>query len=108
MDTVLTSLVGPDGRVSGDSWGESDTRFSYILLNALTLLGRLDALEQLYDGKGKDLVIENIANSMNFDGGFGMEPGAESHGGQGGSSSVRVRQYTDLRSLGMLRRFGDR
>lgn len=80
---VLLSLVSVDGRVSGDRWGESDTRFSYILLNALTLLGRLGDLERLHVGRGKELVVDNIANSMNFDGGFGTEPGAESHGGQG-------------------------
>ena len=69
--------------MAGDSFGETDTRFSYILVQALTLLGKLDELEKLHDGRGKELVVDNIRRSMNFDGGFGTEPGAESHGGQG-------------------------
>ncbi|KAK1925313.1 terpenoid cyclases/protein prenyltransferase alpha-alpha toroid [Papiliotrema laurentii] len=78
----LLSLVGPQGQVSGDHFGESDSRFSYILVNALSLLGRLDDLDSLYDGKGRQLVLDNILGCMNFDGAFGTEPGAESHGGQ--------------------------
>lgn len=31
----------------------------------------------------REAILENIRGSMNFDGGFGTEPGAESHGGQG-------------------------
>jgi geranylgeranyl transferase type-2 subunit beta len=69
--------------VSGDHFGESDTRFSYILLNALSLLGRLTDLDRLHDGHGRQLVLDNILGCMNFDGAFGTEPGAESHGGQG-------------------------
>jgi geranylgeranyl transferase type-2 subunit beta len=82
-DIVLLSLVRRDGAVAGDSFGETDTRFSYILIQALTLLGRLDELDKLHGGRGRELVVENIRKSMNFDGGFGTEPGAESHGGQG-------------------------
>lgn len=75
--------MADDGRVAGDSFGERDTRFSYILVSALSLLGRLDALETIHGGKGRELVVGNIAGSMNFDGAFGSEPGAESHGAQG-------------------------
>jgi geranylgeranyl transferase type-2 subunit beta len=75
--------VGPDGRVAGDEFGERDTRFSYILVSALSLLGRLDALEAAHGGTGRELVLDNIVRSMNFDGAFGAEPGAESHGAQG-------------------------
>ncbi|BEJ13839.1 hypothetical protein CspHIS471_0310130 [Cutaneotrichosporon sp. HIS471] len=78
----LISLVGADGRVAGDEFGERDTRFSYILVSALSLLGRLDALEAAREGKGRKLVLDNIVGSMNFDGAFGAEPGAESHGAQ--------------------------
>ncbi|ORY27870.1 terpenoid cyclases/protein prenyltransferase alpha-alpha toroid [Naematelia encephala] len=78
----LLARVAPNGSVSGDEFGESDTRFSYIMASALSLLGRLDDLDALYDGKGRDLVVQNIVDSMNFDGAFGTEPGAESHGGQ--------------------------
>lgn len=88
---VLLSLIRPDGSIAGDSFGETDTRFSYILIQALTLLGRLSELDSLMlvqPGQGeprsaRDTVLENIQRSMNFDGGFGTEPGAESHGGQG-------------------------
>lgn len=79
------SLVGPDGSVAGDEFGERDARFSYILISALSLLGRLDALEAAHDGRGRELVVANIVGSMNFDGAFGAEPGAESHGAQGES-----------------------
>ena len=69
--------------MSGDAFGESDTRFSYILLQALALLDRLPDLDALHQGTGRVLVVERIKGSMNFDGGFGLEPGAESHGAQG-------------------------
>jgi geranylgeranyl transferase type-2 subunit beta len=75
--------VGPDGRVEGDQFGEFDVRFSYIFVMVLSLLGRLDAMDTIYDGKGRQLVVDNIVNSMNFDGAFGSEPGAESHGAMG-------------------------
>lgn len=55
-------------------------------MSALSLLGRLDDLEALYDGKGRELVIDNFVRSMNYDGAFGAEPGAESHGAQGMSA----------------------
>ena len=83
MPLVLLARVNSDGSVSGDSFGESDTRFSYILLSTLTLLGKMDSLRALHDGKGLDLVVDNVRRSMNFDGAFGSGPGAESHGAQG-------------------------
>ncbi|WVN86270.1 uncharacterized protein L203_101432 [Cryptococcus depauperatus CBS 7841] len=78
ITAFLLSLINPDGSVAGDKWGESDTRFSYILLSCLSLLGRLDRLlpEQ------RESITDNIKNCMNFDGGFGTRPGAESHSGQ--------------------------
>jgi geranylgeranyl transferase type-2 subunit beta len=81
--TVLLSLVHPEtGRVAGDRWGETDTRFSYILVSALSLLGRLKDLDEAFDGKGRELVIGHIERCRNFDGGFGSDEGSESHGGQ--------------------------
>lgn len=71
--------------MSGDAFGESDTRFSYILLQSLALLDRLPELDKLHQGTGRAVVLERIKGSMNFDGGFGVEPGAESHGAQGTS-----------------------
>ncbi|RXK38542.1 geranylgeranyl transferase type-2 subunit beta [Tremella mesenterica] len=80
--SFLLSLVSPTGQVSGDSFGETDTRFSYILLQSLTLLGKMDNLRSLHDGRGLRLVVEHIQKCMNFDGGFGTTIGGESHGGQ--------------------------
>lgn len=78
-------MISPSGKVSGDKWGESDTRFTYILLSSLTLLGRISAIDdvRLHRGRARELMVENLRGSMNFDGGFGTEPGGESHGGQG-------------------------
>jgi geranylgeranyl transferase type-2 subunit beta len=59
----------------GDKWGEVDTRFSYCLLNCLSLLGKLDRVD-------KNKVANFILKCQNFDGGFGAIPGAESHAGQ--------------------------
>ncbi|QBM87364.1 geranylgeranyl transferase type-2 subunit beta [Metschnikowia aff. pulcherrima] len=65
----------PDGSFMGDSFGEIDTRFVFVSVYILTLLGRLTpeiAAE----------ASEFILNCRNFDGGFGMCPGAESHAAQ--------------------------
>ena len=85
--TVLISLIQPSGEVAGDHFGETDSRFTYVLLNSLSLLGRLDALDDtgLYGGKAREMVVENLRGCMNFDSGFGSTPGGESHGGQSGS-----------------------
>jgi geranylgeranyl transferase type-2 subunit beta len=60
----------------GDEWGEMDTRFTYCAVCALSLLGRLDALDSAK-------TVESIARCRNFDGGFGMVEGAESHASYG-------------------------
>ena len=87
--SVLLSLIQPSGEVSGDQFGETDSRFTYVLLNALSLLGRLDDLDtpELYGGKARGMLLENLRGCMNFDGGFGSTPGGESHGGQSESFS---------------------
>ena len=80
---VIISLIDPvTGAVAGDRWGEQDTRFSYIAISILSLIGRLDVLDTALDGKARDLVVGNIARCRNFDGGFGATEGSESHGGQ--------------------------
>lgn len=89
LTAVLLSLLDSDGKVAGDKAGERDNRFSYILVSALSLLGRLDALETVHNGKGRQLVIDNIVSSLNFDGAFGAEPGAESHGAWGEQTERR-------------------
>ncbi|KAL8745396.1 MAG: hypothetical protein Q9190_002450 [Brigantiaea leucoxantha] len=64
-----------NGSFAGDEWGETDTRFLYGALNALSLLHLL----QLVDvGKA----IGYVQACANFDGGYGVSPGAESHAGQ--------------------------
>ncbi|KAJ6509994.1 rab geranylgeranyltransferase [Mycena vitilis] len=71
----ILSLQQPSGVFAGDSFGEIDTRFSYIAVNALSLLGHLDELD-----KGK--TVDYIKQCRNFDGGFGSTIGAESHAAQ--------------------------
>ncbi|WWC70590.1 uncharacterized protein I206_104541 [Kwoniella pini CBS 10737] len=74
----LLDRINDDGSVSGDIWGEIDTRFTYICLSSLSLLGKLDEISS----KKKQNIIEYIKKCKNFDGGFGRVPGAESHSGQ--------------------------
>ena len=78
-DSVVGYVAGLQDRATGafkgDKWGEIDTRFSYCALNCLAVLGRLDAADV---GKAAEFVL----SCMNFDGGFGCVPGAESHAGQ--------------------------
>ncbi|KAL2200058.1 terpenoid cyclases/protein prenyltransferase alpha-alpha toroid [Corynascus similis CBS 632.67] len=63
------------GTFAGDEWGEEDTRFLYGAFNALSLLGLLDLIDV-------DKAVNHIAACANFDGGYGVNPGAESHSGQ--------------------------
>lgn len=73
----VLSLQDPEsGSFAGDEWGETDTRFACCGVNCLALLGRLDQLD-------KDKTAGWLASCKNFDGGFGMVPGAESHAAQG-------------------------
>ncbi|KAJ7228848.1 rab geranylgeranyltransferase [Mycena pura] len=71
----ILSLQQPSGVFAGDSFGEVDTRFSYIAVNALSLLGCLDQLDI-------DKTVDYIKQCRNFDGGFGNSIGAESHSAQ--------------------------
>ena len=63
------------GAFAGDEWGEMDTRFVYGAFNALSILGRIDAIDL-------EKSVAFIAKCQNYDGGFGLAPGAESHSGQ--------------------------
>ncbi|PHH67238.1 hypothetical protein CDD81_3007 [Ophiocordyceps australis] len=63
------------GSFCGDAWGEEDTRFLYGAFNALSLLGLLSMVNV-------DKAVAYIASCANFDGGYGVRPGAESHSGQ--------------------------
>lgn len=63
------------GSFAGDQWGETDTRFLYGALNALSLLHMLHLVDVAK-------AITYIQACANFDGGYGISPGAESHAGQ--------------------------
>ncbi|EPE28140.1 Terpenoid cyclase/Protein prenyltransferase [Glarea lozoyensis ATCC 20868] len=63
------------GTFAGDEWGEEDTRFLYTGLNGLSLLHLMDLVDV-------DLAVQYIMSCANFDGGYGVSPGAESHSGQ--------------------------
>lgn len=73
---VILSLQNASGSFSGDRFGEVDTRFGYIAVSALSLLGRLDGID-------KENTIAYIRKCRNFDGGFGASEGAETHSAQG-------------------------
>lgn len=79
----IAGLQQTNGTFAGDEWGETDTRFLYGALNALSLLGLLPSQQPdetpLVDVKA---AIDHIKACQNFDGGFGVAPGAESHSGQ--------------------------
>lgn len=64
-----------NGTFAGDEWGETDTRFLYGALNALSLLGLLRLVDV-------DKAVQHVQSCANFDGGYGVSPGAESHSGQ--------------------------
>lgn len=63
------------GSFAGDQWGETDTRFLYGALNVLSLLNMLHLVDVAK-------AITYIQACANFDGGYGISPGAESHAGQ--------------------------
>ncbi|BGP15245.1 hypothetical protein JCM10213_000712 [Rhodosporidiobolus nylandii] len=69
----VLSLQHPTrGSFAGDAWGEQASRFTYCAVSCLSLLGRLDDLD-------KEKTVRFIEECRNFDGGFGMVEGAESH-----------------------------
>lgn len=63
------------GTFTGDEWGEKDTRFLYNAFNSLSLLGFLHLVDI-------DKAVSYVDSCQNFDGGYGVSPGAESHSGQ--------------------------
>ncbi|KAJ5392106.1 hypothetical protein N7509_007596 [Penicillium cosmopolitanum] len=64
-----------DGSFMGDQWGETDTRFLYGALNALSLLGLMDLVDV-------PKAVTYVQSCENFDGAYGISPGTESHAGQ--------------------------
>ncbi|EPQ29013.1 uncharacterized protein PFL1_03303 [Pseudozyma flocculosa PF-1] len=71
----IVGLQLPDGSVQGDKWGETDTRFLYCAVSALAHLGALGRFN-------RTAAINHILRCHNYDGGFGLCQGAESHSGQ--------------------------
>jgi len=71
----ILSLQQSSGVFAGDSFGETDTRFLYCAVNALSLLGHLSDLDV-------EKTVSYIRRCKNFDGGFGASIGAESHATQ--------------------------
>jgi geranylgeranyl transferase type-2 subunit beta len=59
----------------GDEWGEEDTRFIGAGLIGLSLLNLLDLVDI-------PRAVDYIMSCANFDGGYGVCPGAETHSGQ--------------------------
>jgi len=76
--SYILSLHSPTGSFSGDRYGETDTRFCYCAVSALSLLGALDKLD-------KELTVGYIRRCKNFDSGYGSDVGGESHASQGKS-----------------------
>ena len=79
----IAGLQQPSGTFAGDEWGETDTRFLYGALNALSLLNILP--HQRPDEPpliNVTAATDHVKACQNFDGGFGVMPGAESHAGQ--------------------------
>jgi geranylgeranyl transferase type-2 subunit beta len=73
--SYIKQLEQDDGSFIGDQWGEIDTRFSFCAVACLKLIDSLDIIDI-------DRATNFIMNCLNFDGGFGCIPGAESHAGQ--------------------------
>lgn len=73
--TYVALLQNSDGSFCGDGWGEVDTRFSYCAVATLAIIGKLHTIDT-------QKAVEYLVNCMNFDGGFGSVPHAESHAGQ--------------------------
>ncbi|KAK3167799.1 hypothetical protein OEA41_004245 [Lepraria neglecta] len=63
------------GSFAGDEWGETDTRFLFGAFNALSLLHLLSLIDV-------PKAVAHVHACANFDGGYGVSPGAESHAGQ--------------------------
>lgn len=75
ISEFVKNLQLPDGSFQGDRFGEIDTRFVYSAVNCLSLL---DSLTPEILNKAA-LFVQQCEN---FDGGYGMVPGAESHSAQ--------------------------
>ncbi|KAI3406929.1 BET2 [Candida oxycetoniae] len=75
LTKFIKGLQLPNGSFQGDSFGEVDTRFTYTAISALALL---DELTPSICKSASEFVMK----CYNFDGGFGLVPGSESHAAQ--------------------------
>jgi geranylgeranyl transferase type-2 subunit beta len=75
VGSFIANLQNADGSFMGDQWGETDTRFVYGALNALSLLRLMDLVDV-------PKAVSHIQSCENLDGAYGIRPGAESHAGQ--------------------------
>ena len=96
----VRGMQNEDGSFRGDEWGEVDTRFSYVALLTVRLLGL--GFEEV--GISVEKAVEFIDSCKNFDGGYGVCPGAESHGGQvfccvGALCIANARSHIDAEKL---------
>eukprot|EP00762_Andalucia_godoyi_P007829 ANDGO_01799.mRNA.1 putative geranylgeranyl transferase type-2 subunit beta len=73
--SFIRELQNPDGSVSGDKYGEVDSRFVLCAFLSLKLLKCLDAIDV-------DSSLRWLSSCRNFDAGYGAVPGAESHAAQ--------------------------
>lgn len=83
----IEKLQNPDGSFCGDSWGEVDSRFAFCALAALRILNRLEWRSEVEQGVktaaiDAELTAAYLVRCQNMDGGFGTQPGSESHAGQ--------------------------
>ncbi|KAI0247000.1 terpenoid cyclases/protein prenyltransferase alpha-alpha toroid [Lactifluus subvellereus] len=74
VDSIL-DLQQSSGVFAGDVFGETDTRFLYCAVSALTLLGTLDHLD-------RERTVSYLASCRNPDDRFGLVAGDESHAAQ--------------------------
>ncbi|KAA0198235.1 Rab geranylgeranyltransferase beta subunit [Fasciolopsis buskii] len=81
MVRFILKLQQSDGSFCGDEWGEIDTRFTFCALASLSLLGRLDECVQSGHLNAEECA-SYLERCQNLDGGFGTQPGSESHAGQ--------------------------
>jgi prenyltransferase beta subunit len=82
---VILSLQSPSGAFMGDKWGETDTRFTYCAINALSLLGTLHKKRNGEQSLDIEKTVQYFKKCRNYDGGFGNDIGGESHSAQGES-----------------------
>jgi geranylgeranyl transferase type-2 subunit beta len=93
--SFILSLQSPSGSFSGDRFGETDTRFCYCAVSALSLLRSLDKLDI-------DKTAAYIGRCKNFDGGYGSDVGGESHASQGTSAAATLKEASPSKNTTLI------